>query len=573
MNDRALMHGAGGARYANAFRAACWLTVMAIPLTARAAEPAVAPSAGTILQQAQPVKPAVPSSTGTGLTVEQPGGPALPPSAPFAIKTIVITGNSVYDAATLHALVADAEGRSLTLVELGGIVGRITDYYQKHGYPLARALIPAQSIRAGVVQVVVIEAHYGAVNLDNRSRAADGLLRQTLATLQPGQVVSQSTIDRALLLVSDIPGVAVTATLTPGDAVGTSNLQVQADPTAPVTGTATLDNDGDRYTGRARIGTNVNFIDPFRHGDTLSVGLLSSGSGMSYGSLAYESVLDGAGTRLGGSYSGLHYALGDTLSRLDAHGTAQVASLWVKQPLLRTVDDNVYGQLRYDRKWLDDDIDATQLRTDRHLDNWSASINGDWRDDALAGGAGTWNIGFTRGRVDFDNPAAELADSTTAMTQGSFSLWNGSIAHLLNLTQDYALYVSLSGQWTNKNVDASEKLVAGGPYSARAYDIDAISGDTGALGSVELRHGLGRALGGQWQVLGFIDSQYLTVNKDPWAPGANSATLNGGGVGLNWTGPRRWFANTYIAAPIGATPTLVGTNNSVRIWVELDKGF
>ena len=549
------------------------LLLVVPPFAALAADQVSPPNAGTILQQAQPVKPAVPSSTGTGLTIQSENGAQLPPSAPFAVNSIQITGNSTFTTPTLHALVANAEGQSFTLEQFSAVVARITDYYHTHDYPLARAIIPAQTIKDGVVRVMVIEARYGTINLDNRSRAGTALVQKTLSSLQPGQPVEQQGLDHALLLVSDIPGVVSVATLKPGEAVGTSDLQIQANPSAPVTATVALDNYGDRYSGRARIGANMNFIEPFHHGDDLSVGLLSSGSDMDYGSLSYETLLNGLGTRVGGSFAALHYSLGDTLEALDAHGTAQVASAWIRQPLVRNGEWNLYGQLRYDHQKLDDDIDATDLKTDRHLDNWSISLNGDWRDALLAGGMGTWSLAVTRGRVDFDNATAELADSATARTQGSFTRWNGNLAHLLNLTPDDALYLTVTGQWSNRNLDASQKMVAGGPYTVRAYDIDAISGDTGILGSLEFRHALGQLFAGRLQVLAFVDSERVTVNKDPWVTGTNSATLRGAGLGAQWTGPHQWLVRSYVAAPLGSAPDLVGIGHSVHAWAEIDKGF
>src|SRR3984957_8781721 len=299
------------------------------PLIAAAAEPAV-PGAGSILQQTQPQLPPAPSPNGTGLAIEQPGGATLPASAPFLVKTMEISGNTAFDTQTLHALLAPQEGTSLTLPQLGQVVARITDYYRAHGYPLARAIVPAQTIQDGTVRVVVIEARYGQIELDNHSRVVDSLLRSTLSPLQSAQVISAAPLDRALLLLADIPGVAVVATLKPGEAVGSSDLQVDTSATAPVTGNVALDNDGNRYTGRARAGGTVSFIDPAQHGDALSLTGLTSGD-MNYGSVSYESLLNGQGTRLGGSYSALHYVLGDPLAALDGHGTAEIESVWARQ--------------------------------------------------------------------------------------------------------------------------------------------------------------------------------------------------------------------------------------------------
>jgi hemolysin activation/secretion protein len=152
-------------------------------------------------------------------------------------------------------------------------------------------------------------------------------------------------------------------------------------------GIASIDEYGNRYTGRTRGGATVSLIDPFDHGDFLSLAGLSSGEDLNYGRLSYESTVNGSGTRVGGAFSALHYKLGEPLQALDGHGTAQVASLWAKQPLIRSQNVDLYAQLQYDRLTLHDALDASALKTDRHLDNGTASLTGDARDGLLAGAA------------------------------------------------------------------------------------------------------------------------------------------------------------------------------------------
>ena len=540
-------------------------------LTAQAAEPPQQiPNAGSILQQNQPPKPPSASPSGTGLTIEQSNGTTAPPSAPFPVSEIQISGNTQFDTATLHALVADAEGKSLTLEQLEDAAGRITAYYREHGFPLARAVIPAQAVKNGVIRVMVIEARFGKIKLDNRSRTGDGLLSETLAPLQSGQQIEQGALDHSLLMLQDIPGVTANATLMPGEAVGTSDLDVVTTTDQAVAGSVSADNYGNRYTGLARLGGALNVYDPLHHGDLLSINALTTGSDMNYGRLGYEFLLNGAGTRLGASYSALHYTLGDTLSALDGHGTADVASLWAKQTFIRTPKLNLYGQIEYDHKQLKDDIDVTDVQTDRHLDEVTASLYGDWRD---ATGVNSWSAALTQGRVAFGNAGAQLADAATARTQGSFTKWVGAVNRVQGFGQNDSLYIALSGQWSNTNLDASEKMVAGGVYTVRAYDMGALSGDSGVLGNIEWRHELGRIWGGQTQALVFFDSQHVTVNTTAWTTGPNGATLSGAGVGLNWYGPANSAVKASVAAPVGATPELAGAKKSERAWIELDLGF
>ena len=70
-----------------------------------------------------------------------------------------------------------------------------------------------------------------------------------------------------------------------------------------------------------------------------------------------------------------------------------------------------------------------------------------------------------------------------------------------------------------------------------------------------------------------MDSASVTVNRNLWVAGENSASLSGAGVGLNWNGPQQWSAKTYIAQPVGSVPALVGNTNSARAWVEVARRF
>ena len=258
---------------------------------------------------------------------------------------------------------------------------------------------------------------------------------------------------------------------------------------------------------------------------------------------------------------------------LNGHGTAQVGSLWVKHPFIRSRNVNLYGQFQYDHKNLQDHIDASGTRTDRHLDNGTASLSGDVRDMLLSGGINSWNLGLTSGHVGFDDASAQLADAATAKTEGSFTKWTANLARLQNLSSRSRLYLSFSGQWANTNLDSAEKIVAGGAYTVRAYDMGVLSGDSGYLGTVEFRHDLGAIWQGVWQAIAFVDSEHVTINKNTWVTGTNDATLSGVGLGLNWAGQNQWAAKAYVATPIDSTPVLLASAESVRGWMQVSKGF
>lgn len=532
-----------------------------------------ATDAGTILQQIQSVEPHVPLSTESVLTIKQEDGDTLKQSIPFEIQEIQIIGNTHFDTKTLHLLVADAEGGKLSLIELNKLAKRITHYYNNNGYPLARAIIPAQTIHNGIVQIEIIEVTYNKITLHNSSRVNNSLLLKTLSPIKTGEPVIQKELYHGLLLLSDIPGIRLTSTLKAGEKIATSDLTVKVTPTPIVSGNVIVDNYGSRYTSRGRISTTITGNNLLNHGDTLKFDILSSGRRLNYDRIAYELIVNGLGTQLGGSHSSLHYILGDSLIFLNAHGTAQVESLWIKHPIIRTQMLNLYTLLQYDNLRLHDHIDTTSTKTDRHLHNGTLSLTMDRRDSILSRGITRVGLGLTAGYVKFDDTAAELYDAQTANTQGQFSKLNLYLSRLQRLSPQDELQMDFSLQKASTNLDTSAKIIAGGPYSLRGYDVGAIAGDSWHSITAEIRHQIDPIREEEFQIVGFIEHANVKVNKSAWSIGENYATLNDVGFGINWNGSNQWSGLIYSAIQVGPSSPLVETSHSPRLWVEINKEF
>ena len=545
------------------------IALLAAPAFAQQAPP----TSGQLLQQAQPPQQPLPRGE-PGIQIQTPLTSHVTDNTPFEVKQIVVSGNTTFDTGTLHALVADGEGHRQTLATLTAFAQRITDYYRAHGYPLSRTVIPQQELSDGVVQLKVVEARYDHVQVTNHSGVQTSLLNATLSPLQNGQLVTQASLDRQLLLLNDLPGVQAHAVLGPGTVPGTSDLNVEAQALPRVIGNLTLDDGGDRYTGRIRLGGNVAVNNLVGLGDQLSAGLLVSDKHMHYGHLAYDFALNGAGTRFGLAYSALSYQLGDGLSDLHARGHATEASAWLSQAIVRSPNTNLSARLEVDNHHLADDTGSTGVHDDRHTWDWTASTTFDHRDSWGGGGVTLAQLSLTRGQLGFDNLAAKASDAVTADTQGHELHWNGNVSRLQMITTTTRLYVSLSGQYSHRNLDSSEQFLLGGMQSVRGYEVSTLAGASGYLATAELRHDL-RLPGGAWQGSVFVDHGGLWINPQPWAgnTGSNHATLSSVGVGLNWAGPDQWIAQVQVGQPVGNTPELAGKRPSTRAWVQLSKGF
>src|SRR3989344_2795485 len=117
------------------------------------------PTPGSVLNSVRPVESVIPPAQTESIVVPPTvEGQTLDPNgARIHIAAFRIVGNDEIDSATLHGLIDAEAGKPHNLYELDKIARIITDYYRSKGYPVARAVIPAQKVEFGNVTIEVIE--------------------------------------------------------------------------------------------------------------------------------------------------------------------------------------------------------------------------------------------------------------------------------------------------------------------------------------------------------------------------------------------------------------------------------
>jgi FimV-like protein len=498
-----------------------------------------------------------------------------PAPRPFILNKVTFTGNESFSSEILHAVITDAVGNAQNFEQLEGLVARITQFYQEQGYSIARAILPAQTISQGNLTIHVIEAKYGRVHLTNNSGVNHDLLVSTAASMKPGMVISNASMYRTLLLLSDVPGLVLSSTLSPGYKVGSSDVTLIFEDGKAYSASLSLDQYGDAYTGKERIIASAKVNNLASHGDVLSVNGMSSGENMQFGRLAYDRLLSGDGTHLGVAYSGLNYYLGKGIENAKANGTTRLASMWVDHPFLRGLDTNFSMQLQYDVNQLKDHVDSVLLRTDRTISSLSLTSTGNQKSARGRGGISSWSLGLKVGVLSFDNSSAKSVDSGSTKTIGEFKKFNININHLQRLSSISSIYFEATAQWASGNLDPSEKLVAGGVNAVRGYNSGSLSGDMGYVGSVEVRYYLNQVFDGGLTGSLFYDAANIIVNKTPWdgLVSGNSSAISSVGVGLDWIGPKQASASFAFAVPMESKSALVVNHPSHTIRLKVKQEF
>ncbi len=556
-------------------------------------DPALSPDAGQLMGTVNPQGEGLPREAVPAIEVQQESRPAMQQADGFKVKVSAfkITGETIFPEVQLQDLIADRVGKEMSLADLQAAADQISRFYRLNGYFVARAYIPAQEIAGGTVEIAVLEGRIGdvGVKLSGDGRIDEAVVKKTVSgSAATGDVIKESRIERGLLLASDLPGVEVKSTLVPGASVGTSDLVVEANQTGTYGGSADLDNFGNKYTGAWRAGGTVYMNNPLRLGDQITLRGMTSGSGLDYARLGYQIPVGAAGTKLGVAYSHMDYKLGKDFASLQAKGTADQSDIYALHPFIRGRNLNLYGQLGYSYKDLLNEANAGTTQSRKKLDVVTAGATGDSRDGVLGGGINNFGLTLTGGDLSLDWAAEKNDYDNGIRTAGSYNKLSYNLSRLQRVSDRISLYLAISGQNASKNLDSSEKFVLGGPSGVRAYPVGEATGDEGYLINAEVRWDMPDQTSlGLIQLVGFIDTGHITLNKNPWPTWygtnpnlRNSYTLSGAGIGVNLTKAGDYAVRASLAAKMGGNPgrsatnmDVDNTNDSSRFWLQAVKWF
>ena len=343
-----------------------------------------------------------------------------------------------------------------------------------------------------------------------------------------------------------------------------------------INGLIYVDNAGDPYTGEWRLVGTVNVNGVFGRGDVFSLQAMTAGSGLGFGRASYQMLLGRA--TAGVAYSHMDYDLGRQFDDLGAHGTAEVASVFGSLPLIRSRRSNLYFGAIYEDRNLVDELELFPEQGRRASARVAGlSLYGNHQDDFGGGGTNSFYVGVSFGSLDIHTPAALLIDAATARTNGSYNKLWFDVSRQQRVNDRLSFNASLSGQLASKNLDPSEDFVLGGMDGIRAYPQGEAFGDEGYLANLEAQLLLGhpsKNFAGELHLLGFIETGYVRINKNPWLDLAdNDRTLSGAGIGLSWIDPGNFSARMYYAVPLGSEEAISAPHESGRFWIQAIKYF
>jgi len=500
---------------------------------------------------------------------------ALQTQASFVLKGVQFVGATGVPDSELQAAVADRIGTSVTFADLEQLAARAVAVYQQHGFSLVQAFVPVQEVVDGVVKITISEGVLGNVSIDvaEGTPVARERVAKTLAVLEPGKPLNGMQYERAMLLLSDLPGIKPQSAIAAGATSGTTDLTVQVSERDRLQYGLEVDNYGTRDSGRHRITGNMRWASPFQRGDNFDVRLmLAQGMHTAFGRVSYETPVGYRGLRIGGGLARVQYELGGPFAPLEPTGVGNVADLSFSYPIIRQRSSNLFVRGVMDNKDLTDRFEAVGFETRKRIRGVGLGMSFEKRDKFLGGGYTSANGLLYRGNLDIRDATSEAFDNPPFGydTEGSFGKVSLQLARLQYLAPKFSLFLGTGLQRASKNLDAYEKLSLGGPKAVRAYATGEVLVDDGWLATMELRY----AATPEATVFVFYDAARGDFFHDPRPFDVfTSRTLRGHGLGLNWSKPGKVTVNFSIAWR-GTDPGVTdGGDRNPRLFWSIQKAF
>lgn len=478
---------------------------------------------------------ATPSAPTSPIELFQPAQkvPANAASIKFTLKQIVIDDLQVYQESELRPLYAALLGREIAFDEIYTLANNLTARYRNDGYILSQVIVPAQSIESGVVRLQAIEGYIDQVRFDGAAVEPGDLLQVYAQKIQAQRPLRAATLERYLLLMNDLPGAFVRATLLPSQTQrGAADMLLQVAKSKALGGFS-IDNRGSEALGFARYMADGELNSLFGLHEKISLRVATSGDKkLEFESVSYEQAVGQEGGKLNLTLNRVRSTpnLASSFIFLDTDVASDSATFNYLHPLLRSRSENFY--VRAGLSAYNGQSNLFGVReTEECIRALRIGVNYDLAD--RFNGVNILDLEYAQGLSTLG--ASRTGDALLSRTTGhpNFSKLSLYAARLQALSENWSLLGALSGQYAFNDVLSPELYSFGGEQFGRGYNASELTGDHGAAAKLELRYKLPQTLLEQSVLYGFYDVGTVRQRSPGGLEASQSAASAGVGTRFN----------------------------------------
>jgi hemolysin activation/secretion protein len=453
------------------------------------------------------------------------------------VRGVRIVGGTIYSAEDLEPLYRDIVGREVPVTAIYDIAQRITAKYGADGYVLSRAIVPPQELspRGAVVTIQIVEGYIDRVEWPPALSKYRDFFSHYTAKITAERPINVKTLERYLLLASDLPGLKFKNSLKASPKnPGAATLVVEV-AEKPIDVLARVDNRGTKARGPMQYfgSINVNNLGRVHETWTLAQAGAFQTTELQYWMLSYRQVLTAEGLTL---FANNSYTRGkpgtEILQLLEYKTRGDLFEAGLSYPFIRSREKNLIGTaLLFISNDRSDILGA--LNTLDRLRGVRMKVDADFVDPLRA--INQINLVVSQG---FDVPGASNAGSlhlSRANGDPAFTRVEGTFSRLQPLPWNFSVLLAAYAQWARTPLLAPELCGYGGRVFGRAFDPSELVADECVELLGELRYDVPHTFQNitQLQLYGYADRGWLhNLAPVPGTPENVDGASVGGGLRL-----------------------------------------
>lgn len=440
------------------------------------------------------ILPPVPPTVRPGTIPPGPQAPAEVSPTTHNIQQITVVGVSAYSAATIAKFATGLVGTAIPESSIEQVRASIVDLYRRDGYVYTAV---SAVISGSNLQFIVTEGHIVEVKLDGDIGTAGTQVLRFLNHLTSIRPIDEASLERWLLLASDVPGISVRSVLNPvANEPGALSLVAQVS-RAPVSGLLTSDNRAFKDTGPEEALAVLDFNSFSEFGERNELQLYHTfNETETFGQASTEFFVGDSGLRVR-LYGGQGAAVPSGVFRaVDYSGRTTVFGGQMSYPLLRTRPQNLNLSAFFDA------IESRTLSSETGLSSFdSLRVMRTGLDytllDVLLGpqfsATNTATLLISQGLPALGasrdgDPNMSRKGAHTDFTKFTALLSRTQTLYQFQTGQTVALQTTIAGQAANSVLPSEEEFFLGGPRFNRGFYYGQVTGDNAMTIAAELQY-------------------------------------------------------------------------------------
>jgi len=507
--------------------------------------------------------------------------PEAPNAEKMLVKNINVTGVTLFSADRIKAITGKYENKELTLKELQKIADLITDLYRQEGYITSRAYLPPQKIEQGSLEIKVIEATVGDVQVKGNRFFSTGIIDRYV-TLKKGDTFNYTDLKRDLQKINEHPDRNVKAVLAPGKAPGSTDVLLDVKDSLPIHVSVGYDNFLSRFLRRNDYTTTVTDNNLLGQDDIFTVQYNRADANDYYYYSARYLYPVTKSLDMGVFFARSRMVLGREFTDVNSRGKSKMVSLYGRQNLVKNDNLDLALTFGFDYKDVYNFLQGSVSSRDK-LRVARTGLDFDMADDlgrTLISDDFNYGIPGIMGGTKSNLSSTDMPTSR-AGADGQFVKDTLNLLRLQKLPFDSTLLWKNQLQFSPSILTATEQFQAGGPANNRGYTPAEFVGDRGYAMSWEMALPpyfipksyktplLNSRIYDALRFIGFYDWTNLHL-KELQAGDKKNRTLRSAGCGVRLSLADNLFARYEIGWPLDSKPA---DGKNVHHWIALTATF